>query len=139
MLLGRVGPLAVDLATLTGACVIALGSLVAGAMGNNEELYKEIERASQESGERFWPLPLVEDYKDGLKSPVADLKNISSVRREAGSIIGGLFLQEFVDETPWIHLDIAGPAWTDRELPYSKQGGTGFPVRTLLHYLLNQK
>ncbi len=128
----------IDLATLTGACVIALGALVAGAMGNNEDLYKEIEAASKESGEKFWPLPLVEDYKDGLKSFAADLKNISSIRREGGSIIGGLFLQEFVDDTPWIHLDIAGPAWTDRELPYCKSGGTGFPVRTLLHYLLKQ-
>ncbi|OGR88912.1 MAG: hypothetical protein A3A86_02375 [Elusimicrobia bacterium RIFCSPLOWO2_01_FULL_60_11] len=129
----------IDIATLTGACVIALGALVAGAMGNNDELFREIDLASKDSGERFWQLPLVEDYKEGIKSPVADVKNISSIRREAGSIIGGLFLREFMDDTPWIHLDIAGPAWTDRELPYCKQGGTGFPVRTLLHYLLNQK
>ncbi len=129
----------IDLATLTGACVVALGGLVAGAMGNSEDLFKAIEAASRESGEKFWPLPLVEDYKDGLKSPVADIKNISSIRGEGGSIIGGLFLQEFVEGKPWIHLDIAGPAWTDRELPYSMQGGTGFPTRTLVHYLLNQQ
>lgn len=129
----------IDIATLTGACVIALGALVAGAMGNSDELFKEIDEASKESGERFWQLPLVEDYKEGIKSTVADVKNISSIRKEAGSIIGGLFLQEFTDDRPWIHLDIAGPAWTDRELPYCKQGGTGFPARTLLHYLLNLK
>ena len=129
----------IDIATLTGACVIALGALVAGAMGNNDALFGEINEASKKSGERFWQLPLVEDYKEGIKSPVADVKNISSIRREAGSIIGGLFLREFTDERPWIHLDIAGPAWTDREIPYCKQGGTGFPVRTLLHYLLQYK
>ncbi len=127
----------IDMATLTGACVIALGSLVAGAMGNDDSLFDDLERASRSTGEPLWKLPLVKDYRDGLKSPIADLKNISSIRREAGSIIGGLFLQEFVDGKPWIHLDIAGPAWTDRELPYCKHGGTGFPVRTLLTYLLS--
>ncbi len=129
----------IDIATLTGACIIALGSLVAGAMGNNDDLFKEIDAASKETGEKFWQLPLVEEYKDGIKSPIADVKNISSIRGEAGSIIGGLFLQEFMDERPWIHLDIAGPAWTDRELPYCKHGGTGFPTRTLIQYLLKQK
>lgn len=127
----------IDLATLTGACIIALGSLYAGAMGNNDALFKEIVKASEESGEKFWQLPLVEDYKEGLKSPVADIKNISSVRKEAGSIIGGLFLQEFVNNKPWLHLDIAGPAWTDKAFHYYAQGGTGFPTRTLIHYLLN--
>ncbi len=127
----------IDLATLTGACVIALGSLVAGAMGNDDALFDDLNSASQSTGEQLWKLPLVKEYRDSLKSPIADLKNISSVRREAGSIIGGLFLQEFVDNKPWIHLDIAGPAWTDRELPYCKHGGTGFPTRTLLTYLLN--
>lgn len=127
----------IDLATLTGACIIGLGSLVAGIMGNDEKLLKDLQFAGQFSGERLWPLPLLKDYRDGLRSPIADLKNISSIRREGGSIIGGLFLQEFVDGKPWAHLDIAGPAWTDRELPYCKHGGTGFPVRTLLNYLLS--
>ena len=128
----------IDLATLTGACVIALGSLVAGAMGNSDEIFEALDKASRTTGEKLWRLPLVKDYQDGLKSPIADLKNISSIRREAGSIIGGLFLQEFVDNKPWIHLDIAGPAWTDRELAYCKHGGTGFPVRTLLSYLTDR-
>ncbi len=127
----------IDIATLTGACIIALGSNVAGAMGNSPELLTDIQSAGESAGEPFWPLPLVEDYKDGLKSPIADIKNISSVRKEAGSIIGGLFLQEFVNSKPWAHLDIAGPAWTDREFHYKPQGGTGFPVRTLIRYILN--
>lgn len=125
----------IDLATLTGACVIALGGLVAGAMGNNDDLFNAIQRAGDEAGEPIWRLPLVKDYRDGLKSPIADIKNISSIRREGGSIIGGLFLQEFVENKPWLHLDIAGPAWTDREFHYLTHGGTGFPVRTLLNYL----
>lgn len=128
----------IDIATLTGACIIALGNLVAGAMGNNQELFNAIEKAGNLSGEKFWQLPLVEEYKEGLKSPIADIKNISSVRKEAGSIIGGLFLQEFVEGKPWIHLDIAGPAWTDKEFSYHSQGGTSFPTRTLIHYLLQQ-
>jgi len=128
----------IDLATLTGACIVALGSLVAGAMGNNDDLFGELQTASEESGERFCQFPLMDEYREGLKSPIADIKNISSVRSEAGSIIGGLFLQEFVDKRPWLHLDIAGPAWADKESYYYSQGGTGFPTRTLLHYLINQ-
>lgn len=128
----------VDLATLTGACIVALGSLVAGAMGNDDDLFKAIQKASEESGEKFWQMPLVEEYRDGLKSPIADIKNISSVRGEAGSLIGGLFLKEFVGGKPWLHLDIAGPAWSDKEFHYLSHGGTGFPTRTLIHYLINQ-
>jgi leucyl aminopeptidase len=127
----------IDLATLTGACITALGSLVAGAMSNDEALLADIQKAGKESGEQFWPLPLVPEYKEGIQSKVADLQNISSVRGEAGTIIGGLFLQEFVDGKPWIHLDIAGPAWAARDFYYLTPGGTGFAVRTLLHYLLN--
>ena len=127
----------IDLATLTGACITALGSLVAGAMGNDESLLNDLRKAGEESGEQFWPLPLVPEYKEGLQSKIADLQNISSVRGEAGSIIGGLFLQEFVDGKPWVHLDIAGPAWSAKDFYYLTPGGTGFAVRTLLHYLLS--
>jgi leucyl aminopeptidase len=127
----------IDIATLTGACITALGSLVAGAMGNEDQIFKDIQKASEQSGEKFWQLPLVPDYKEGMKSSVADIKNISSARGEGGAIIGGLFLQEFTDNKPWIHLDIAGPAWSDKEHLYYSAGGTGFPTRTLLHYLLN--
>ena len=106
-------------------------------MRNRDAFYDELEKACAETGERFCRLPLVDDYREGLKSAVADVKNISSFRKEAGTIVGGLFLSEFVDDRPWLHLDIAGTAWTDRELPYCPPGGTGFPVRTLLQAVLN--
>lgn len=127
----------IDVATLTGAVVIALGSLVAGVMGNDDDLFKGIQEASENSGEKFWQLPLVEEYRERLKSSVADIQNISSVRREAGPITGGLFLQAFVKNKSWLHIDIAGPAWADKEFCYLSKGGTGFPTRTLIHYLLN--
>ncbi|MBI4051305.1 MAG: leucyl aminopeptidase [Elusimicrobia bacterium] len=124
-----------DIATLTGAVLIALGASVTGAMTNHSKTLKEILSASEKTGEKIWELPLVQEYKEGLKSKIADLQNISSVRREAGTIIGGLFLQEFVDSIPWIHFDIAGTAWIDKPDAYCPPGGTGALVRTLLEYL----
>lgn len=127
----------IDMATLTGACVVALGSLVSGAMGNNSELLEQVKEATEVEGEPIWELPLVKEYRDDIKSKVADIKNIGG-GREAGSIIGGLFLQEFVGETPWVHLDIAGPAYLEREfpaVPYLTYGGTGLMVRSLLTFL----
>ncbi len=124
----------VDIATLTGACSIALGSLCAGAMTNNVALQARVLRAAGEAGERVWPLPLIEEYKEGLRSEVADLKNTGP--RPGGAITAGLFLKEFVDDTPWVHLDIAGAAFTDKELPYAAKGGVGFGARTLLAYVL---
>lgn len=127
----------VDMATLTGACVVALGSLVTGAMGNDEALMEQVKAATEKEGERVWELPLVNEYRDDIKSKVADIKNIGG-GREAGSIIGGLFLQEFVADTPWVHLDIAGPAYLEREypaIPYLTYGGTGLMVRSLLTFL----
>ncbi len=127
----------IDMATLTGACVVALGSLVTGAMGNDNALMEQIKAATEQEGERIWELPLVNEYRDDIKSKVADIKNIGG-GREAGSIIGGLFLQEFVGDTPWVHLDIAGPAYLEREypaVPYLTYGGTGLMVRSLLTFL----
>lgn len=124
-----------DVATLTGAAVVALGSSVTAAMGNDPKTLQRLQAASKKTGEKMWELPLVEEYKEGLKSKVADLQNISSVRREAGTIIGGLFLREFVDSKPWVHLDVAGTAWTDKGSPDCPPGGTGAMVRTLLEYL----
>lgn len=124
-----------DIATLTGAAVIALGSSVTAVMGNDPRTMRRLQTASKKTGERIWELPLVEEYKEGIKSKVANLQNISSVRREAGTIIGGLFLQEFVDSKPWVHLDVAGTAWTDKGRPDCPPGGTGAMVRTLLEYL----
>ena len=125
----------IDLATLTGAVVIALGHLVTAAMTNDKKALEKLLAASQKSGERIWELPLIEDYKEDIKSKFADLQNISSARGQAGTISAGLFLQEFVDSTPWIHLDIAGTAWTDKNTPLCPTGGTGAMVRTLLDYL----
>jgi len=125
----------IDLATLTGAAVVALGSAVTAAMTNHPPLLKQIFSAAEKTGEKIWELPLVPEYKENIKSAVADIQNISSVRGEAGAIIGGLFLQEFVGKTPWVHLDIAGPAWSSKESPYCSKGGTGAMTRTLLEYL----
>jgi leucyl aminopeptidase len=125
----------IDIATLTGACVVALGHLVSAVMTNRPALAEAIVAAGEQTGEKFWQLPLVKEYKKDIKSKIADLKNIGSRRGEAGTIIGGLFLQEFVDDQPWVHLDIAGPSWTDSDQPYCPTGGTGHPVRTILHYL----
>ncbi len=125
----------VDLATLTGAVVIALGSRVAGIMGNDARLIGSLKTAGKRADEEFCELPLVEDYKDNIKGNIAELLNISKARGEAGSIIGGLFLQEFVGDTPWAHLDIAGTAFWSGEGPYGPKGATGSPVRTLLEWL----
>jgi len=122
----------VDLATLTGAARVALGTLVAGVMGNDQTLVDELVAAGRAAGEPLWQLPLVPEYRDDLKSTVADLKNVGG---EAGSIIGGLFLQEFVGGVPWAHLDIAGPAFAEKDLPYAPRGGTGFGIRMLVRFL----
>lgn len=126
----------IDIATLTGACVIALGHLVAAILSPDKGLSDAILRAGEEAGEPFWPLPLVKEYQPDIKSKIADVKNIGGRRGEAGTIIGGLFLQEFVPSgIPWAHLDIAGPSWTDSDGPLCPTGGTGHPVRTLLRYI----
>jgi len=123
----------VDLATLTGACRVALGNMFAGVMGNDQALVDALVAAGRGAGEPLWQLPLPREYRDDLKSPVADLKNVGGA--EAGSIVAGLFLQEFVDGVPWAHVDIAGPAFAERDLPLAPRGATGFGVRLLLRYL----
>ena len=121
----------IDLATLTGACVVALGEKIAGVMGNDDEWIDQVRDAADRVGERVWPLPLPTDYRKGIESPIADIKNVGP--REGGAITAGLFLQEFVaDDLPWVHLDIAGPAFLSGEDGYLPKGGTGFGVRTLL-------
>ncbi|MCS7184834.1 MAG: leucyl aminopeptidase [bacterium] len=125
----------IDFATLTGAVVVALGNLYAGAMGDSGVIKKLIS-LSKITGERFWELPLPDDYKKDIESNIADVKNISTHRREAGAIIGGLFLKEFVDEkVKWVHLDIAGTAFFERSFEYYKEGATGFPLRTIIKFL----
>lgn len=124
-----------DFATLTGAALVALGSDVTAAMTNDKSLLARYSAAAKRAGEGVWELPLVAEYRDRIKSSVADLRNISKVRVEAGTIIGGLFLQEFVDGKPWVHFDIAGPAWANSESAVCPEGGTGALVRSTLEYL----
>ena len=122
-----------DLATLTGACMVALGPRVAGLFSNDDGFRHDLVDACRQSGERAWPLPLDDDYKEGLKSHVADLKNVGG--KWGGAITAAKFLEQFVGGTPWVHLDIAGPSWSDSENPTRDVGGTGCFVRTLVAYL----
>jgi leucyl aminopeptidase len=129
------GPAAiVDLATLTGAVVTALGRRIAGVMGNDDALYDQLEAAGARAGERLWRLPLPPDYRKDIDSEVADMKNIGG-GGSAGSIVAGIFLQEFVGDVPWAHLDIAGTARADGDDGYVTRGATGFGVRTLVELL----
>jgi len=124
----------IDLATLTGACMVALGGRIAGLMGNDDGLVERVERSAESAGERVWHLPLPGDYAKDLESPVADVKNIG--KRYGGALTAGLFLQRFVEDgVPWAHLDIAGPAWLDDADGENPKNGTGFGVRTLLELL----
>jgi leucyl aminopeptidase len=124
----------IDIATLTGAIVIALGHTAAGVMGNDDQLVEEIRLAGERAGERVWPLPLWEDYRELMKSDIADVKNAGG--RPAGSISAGWFLREFVDGFPWAHLDIAGTAYSDREDPTRVKGPTGMGVRLFTEFVL---
>lgn len=124
----------IDLATLTGACMVALGEEITGIMSNNDALVQKIQSAANASGEKMWRLPLEKNYRKLLKSEVADMQNIGS--KWGGALTAGLFLEEFVNKTPWAHLDIAGPAYAERDIdPYTRKGATGHGVRTLLTYL----
>jgi leucyl aminopeptidase len=123
-----------DLATLTGACIVALGRRIAGLMGNHEGWVEQVRDAAGRAGEPVWPLPLPQDYRDCLDSEVADIKNIGG-GRYAGALTAGLFLKEFVADVPWAHLDIAGPARCEEEEAYFTKGGTGFGVRTIVETL----
>jgi len=126
----------VDAATLTGAIVIALGHTASGLMGNDDALIEEIRTAGERSGERAWPLPMWDDYRELMKSDIADVKNAGG--RPAGSISAGWFLREFVDGFPWAHLDIAGTAYTDREEPGRVKGPTGVGVRLFSEFVLKR-
>ena len=123
----------VDAATLTGAVVVALGQQAIGLMGNDGDLQDELRAAGQRVWERCWPMPLWDEYRDLIDSNIADMKN--SGGRWAGAITGGWFLKEFVDETPWAHLDIAGTAYRDDTPPYLRKGATGVPTRLLIEWV----
>jgi leucyl aminopeptidase len=123
----------IDMATLTGACVVALGPLCAGLFANDQALADRLQAAATQAGERVWPLPLIDEYREFLKSEVADMNNVGP--RGGGAITASLFLKEFAGATPWAHLDIAGPAFSEKDLPLAPKGGTGVAVRTMLTYL----
>ncbi|MCC5900227.1 MAG: leucyl aminopeptidase [Phormidium sp. GEM2.Bin31] len=125
----------VDLATLTGACVVALGDTIAGLWSPDDTVAEAVLTASKQSGEKLWRMPLEEPYFEVMKSVHADMKNTGS--RAGGSITAALFLKQFVDKTPWAHLDIAAPVWTDKDNGYNSTGATGFPVRTLVNWVLS--
>ncbi len=127
----------IDFATLTGACIIALGNNVAAIVSNNERLKQKINESSKRTTEEVWELPLNEDYMDMIKSEVADMKNVG-IGRAAGTITAAAFLRNAIGETPWVHIDIAGVAWTQvatKSKPYNPKGATGFGVRLILDYL----
>jgi len=127
----------IDFATLTGAVIVALGHRATGLMGNNENLISDIKKSSNNTGEKVWELPLWEEYSDDIKSKYADIKNIGS--GGAGTITAGAFLKEFVDKTPWCHLDIAGTAWGVKPTGSNpKFGATGVAVRLIYNFIENK-
>jgi leucyl aminopeptidase len=125
----------IDCATLTGACVVALGSHASGLMGNDEDLIAEVQTAGEETGERAWPLPLFEEYTEQIKGDTADIKN--SGGRGGGALTAGAFLKEFAD-FPWAHLDIAGTAYGKKGNAYTTKGATGVPTRLLVEFLIGR-
>ncbi len=124
----------VDMATLTGACIVGLGLYTAGLMGNNPRLVDRILKAAGEAGEKIWEIPLDDELRADIKSDVADIKNAGS--RWGGAITAAMFLEHFVADTPWAHIDLAGPAYAEREGEFHPKGGTGFGVRTIIDYIL---
>ena len=128
----------IDMATLTGACVVALGEYTSGVMGNDKGFINSIIKTSEISGERMWELPFDDNMKEKLSSPVADIKNVGN--KYGGAITAGMFLEEFVSEkVKWCHIDIAGPAFTKTGFTYNPKGATGVGVRTILYYLKQHK
>ena len=128
--------LIIDTATLTGACMVALGTDVAGAFGNDDQLIREVVDAGNAVDEPMWQMPLYLDYRTLIDSHVADIKNTGE--RYGGAITAALFLAEFVGDTPWVHLDIAGPGFAERATSLAARGGTGVPVRALVKFLMDR-
>ncbi len=124
----------IDAATLTGACVVALGMVNAGSFSNDDETYQHFTDALKISGERFWRLPVEDDYREMIKSSIADIMNTGG-SRYGGAITAAMFLKEFVEDTPWIHLDIAGVAWTEEQKPWMAKGPSGIAVRSITEWV----
>ncbi len=126
----------IDLATLTGAVIVALGSVYTGIMGNNPEFTKRVIEAGDKIGEKMWELPMHEEYNDLIKAPFADLLNVGNQPRSAGTITGAKFLEAVIeDNRPWVHLDIAGTAWTTKPSVFAPQGATGVGIKTLINLI----
>ncbi len=126
----------VDIATLTGACIVALGQFAIGMLGNDDALKADMQKAGEQAGERVWEMPLWEEYFEQLKSDVADMRNIGG--RGGGMITAGMFLSKFVDDCPWVHLDIASTDWSSSERPYIGKGPTAIGTRLLVQWLINR-
>jgi leucyl aminopeptidase len=126
----------IDIATLTGACMVALGQFAIGLFGNNDRLKDQVKKAGLRAGERVWEMPLWEDYFEQLRSDVADMRNIGG--RGGGMITAALFLSKFVGDCPWVHLDIASTDWSERERAYIPKGPTGIGTRLLIQYLIDR-
>jgi leucyl aminopeptidase len=121
----------IDLATLTGACMVALGTDIAGLMSNDPALQGKLQLAAERAGEEVWPLPMSDHFSEQIRGKVADLKNVGE-GRWAGAITAAKFLQEFVGTTPWVHVDIAGPAFFDSAKAFQDAGGTAVMLRSLV-------
>ncbi|HXG67935.1 MAG TPA: leucyl aminopeptidase, partial [Blastocatellia bacterium] len=126
----------VDAATLTGACVVALGEVRAAVMGSDQQLVDDLIRAGEQCGERLWQLPLDAEYGELIRSDIADIKNIGN--GTAGSITAAMFLKSFTGSLPWAHLDIAGTAYQEKDKPYMVRGATGFGARLFANFILNR-
>jgi len=124
----------IDLATLTGACIVAFGETVAAYLSTDDSLAKALENSANYTGEKIWRLPFFEDYEDRMKSDVADISNMSS-EKNAGTICGAVFLKNFVEKTPWAHIDIAGTAWYSKARGYRPKAATGYGVRLLVDFI----
>lgn len=124
----------IDAATLTAAVAIALGQVNAGVFSNDEPTYERFAKALEISGEKFWRLPLDDEYRDQIQSPIADIRN-TGLTRYGGATNAAMFLKEFVDDTPWVHLDIAAVAWLDSDKPWIAKGPSGVAVRSIIEWV----
>ncbi len=129
----------IDIATLTGSCIVALGYSAAALICNDENLKKSLKKASAETGELLWELPLLDDFRDAVKGKLADVKNVGNEKAGAGTITGGTFIESFIQKTPWAHIDIGGMGWFIEDKDYVPEGGTGFGVRLLASLAENWK
>jgi leucyl aminopeptidase len=124
----------IDAATLTGAVAIALGQVNAGVFSNDDPTYARFAQAAENAGEKFWRLPVEDEYRDQIRSSIADIQN-TGLTRYGGATNAAMFLKEFVDETPWVHLDIAGTAWLEAEKPWIAKGPSGIAVRSIIEWV----